>query len=235
MNRILLRLLLLMSATGWFGQISAATVTVGSASAFDGPELSDASVANSQHRAYDTTNNLAYAGGAAEVSVVSSNICCYSIHNSTRVNDGFYGNGRSWIGNTANAWLKIDLGSVQSIHTVTFGRDRLGYFDDRDPGQFSILTAVTENAHADGDSSNDGSEYTQIVDSGAEGFSGFISYGQTIAANFDLVSARYVKMVFANPGAGIDEVEIFGVPEPAPLILLGLGLLSLGIRRQRMR
>jgi len=50
--------------------------------------------------------------------------------------------------------------------------------------------------------------FTQIFNSASFGFSGVLSAGQTVQANFSAVSAQYLKLHLANAGAAIDEVEI---------------------------
>jgi hypothetical protein len=136
------------------------------------------------------------------------------IHQAAYLNDGHYGNGASWISNSAYSWIKIDLGQVKSINTVEFGRDRLGNFNDRDPGQFTIAVALSDNVYSDGNSSNDSIEYALIYDSERSGFTGTVSGSETVTAYFGSVAARFVKITFANPGTAIDEVEVFMV-QPA--------------------
>lgn len=186
-----------------------------------GPIVNDGNYASPQgdYAAYTNTQNIAL---GASVSV-SGTIANYpTIHNSDFITDGNYGNGRSWIGTGANSWLTIDLGSVQSFSTLSFGRDRVTAFDDRDPGQFSILT------------SNDGFTFGSIFDSSTLGFSGNLSAGQTVQATFDTATARYVKLELTNGGAAIDEVEIMSpVPLPAAAWLFGSALLGLGVIKRK--
>jgi hypothetical protein len=211
------------------------------ASPFTAPVQCQAGFTNPQctYRAFDTSRDLAFSGGPASPAIVSSTIPGASaIHKDSFINDGLYGNGRSWIGNTADAWLKIDLGSAQMLNRVTFGRDRLGSYNDRDPGQFKLEFALTDNAFASGDASNDLSEYIiSPIDSSAFGFSGFIAGANTVLIDFQStpVTARYVKMTFANNGAAIDEVEVSMIPEPASLALLGAALGAFGLSRRLSR
>lgn len=161
---------------------------------------------------FDPTSDLAYQGnGFALPSVAKDNIPGFvSIHQPHFANDGFYGNGASWISDSTNSWIKIDLGRTVLLDRLTLGRDRLGGFDDRDPGQFTISIATSDNVYANGDDSNDGTEYTVVLDSAALGFSGIISGPQTIQASFPAVPARYIKVTVANFGTAIDELEAFG-------------------------
>ena len=119
------------------------------------------------------------------------------------INDGNYGNGKSWIGNSANSWFTIDLGSNFTLDSISFGRDRLGNYNDRDPGQFSIGVAL-----------NDSGEYKTIVNSSNLSFNGQINGNDTILTSFTPIKGRFIKMTFASNGAAIDEVVVHGNPTP---------------------
>ena len=109
---------------------------------------------------YDTNENLAFTHP-----VVAKDVLGGAFHKIANINDGNYGNGVSWIGTSANSWIKIDLGQPRLIDRVTFGRDRLGFFGDRPPGNFTVELALTENVFANGDATNDSAEYVEILDS----------------------------------------------------------------------
>ena len=155
--------------------------------------------------------SLTYQGnGEARPAVAKDTLPGYSgIHKAAYVNDGLYGPGASWVSDSPNSWIKIDLGKSTTINTITFGRDRLGNFNDGDPGQFVIAVALSENVYADGDSNNDYVEYTQVYDSKKTGFDGIVSGAETISASFKPVRARFIKITFANAHTAVDEVEAF--------------------------
>jgi hypothetical protein len=160
---------------------------------------------------FDKGSDLTFPGsGTARPAVAKDTIPGYSrIHQPAYVNDGLYGPGASWVSNSAYSWIKIDLGESRTINTITFGRDRLGKFNDGDPGQFVVAVALTDNIYADGNSSNDYMEYTEVYNSKEAGFDGIVSGPETVKASFDPVTARFVKITFENAGTAVDEVEVF--------------------------
>ena len=167
----------------------------------------------------DNRENLTFQGnGVARAAVAKDTLPGFDgTHHAAHVNDGLYGNGASWISNSAYSWIKIDLGKLTDINTVAFGRDRLGNYNDRDPGQFTIAVALSDNVYADGNSSRDSIEYTLVYDSERAGFDGSVSTAETVQAYFGSVTARFVKITFTNPGTAIDEVEVFLV-QPTLLV-----------------
>jgi hypothetical protein len=164
-------------------------------------------------RAFNMSFDLTFPGnGSARPAVAKDTLPGYeNIHNPAFVNDGMYGPGASWISNSPNSWIKIDLGKVTTINTITFGRDRLGQMSDRNPGQFTVAVAMSDDVYANGNSHNDEREYTEIFNSKKAGFSGKVSKAETIQLHFDAVSVRYIKITFENPGTAVDEVEAFMV------------------------
>ncbi|MEO8357908.1 MAG: hypothetical protein ABI621_18530 [Chloroflexota bacterium] len=169
-------------------------------------------------REFDKSRDLIYPGnGSARPAVAKDTIPGHGeVHRASYINDGLYGPGASWVSNSADSWIKIDLGRATALNTVAFGRDRLGKFNDRDPGQFVIAVALSDDVYANGNSRNDNLEYTQVYDSEEAGFSGLVSGSETVEAQFQPLVARFIKITFENPGTAIDEVEIFMVQPPVP-------------------
>ncbi|NUN12114.1 MAG: hypothetical protein HUU55_00605 [Myxococcales bacterium] len=167
---------------------------------------------NCARQNYDNPENLAATSpfGAAYPAVTQATIAsgAFDIHQPKFLNDGAYGNGSSWIGVGPNNWMKIDLGTKHKIDRVRLGRDRLGNFDDRDPGRIRILVALADAHYAQGNDDNDLWEYVQVFDSNDTPFSGQITFNETIEARFAAVEARVVKVRVEADGAAIDEIEI---------------------------
>ena len=133
------------------------------------------------------------------------------VHRAAYVNDGH--GGVSWVSNSPGSWIKVDLGQVQTINTVSLQKGDSGTSNDNNPGQFVIAVALSD-VYADGDSSNDYSEYAQIFNSEQAGFSGTVARTETMQAQFPAVPARFVKITFEKAGAAIEEIGVFMVRPP---------------------
>jgi hypothetical protein len=134
-------------------------------------------------------------------------------HKPAYVNDGRAG--ASWVSNSADSWIKIDLGQVRTINTVSLQKGDPGSPSENTPGQFVIAVALSD-VYSDGDSSQDYTEYTQVFHSEQAGFSGTVSQAETIRTQFPSVRARYVKITFEQAGAAIEEVGVFLAEPTAP-------------------
>lgn len=156
-------------------------------------------------------HNLTDAGnGTARPAVAKDSYTGYGkIHRAAHVNDGLYGPDTSWVSNSPNSWIKIDLGVTTDINTVAFGRDRLGSLNDGDPGRFIIAVATSDDMYANGNSSNDETEYIEVYDSEKAGFDGKISGAETVVALFEIKKVRFIKITFENPRTAVDEVDAF--------------------------
>jgi hypothetical protein len=152
----------------------------------------------------DPSQDLANTGNGLARPAVSND----AHHKAAYVNDGR--GGESWVSNSADSWIKIDLGKETTINTVSLQKGSLGPSDEDDPGQFVIAVALSD-VYADGDSSHDYVEYAQVFHSAQAGFSGTVSHTETIRTQFPLVRARFVKITFEKAGAAIEEVGVFMV------------------------
>ena len=92
------------------------------------------------------SHNLALAANGAHATS-SGNYSETGKHQLKHVNDGQYGNDRSWISNKhGGGWVQIELPEQTPIDRVEWGRDREGQFQDRLPVRYEI--AVSNDARS---------------------------------------------------------------------------------------
>jgi len=107
------------------------------------------------YAANNGSRNVALAANGARATA-SGSLPGYAIHQLEGLNDGRYGNGRSWIAERiAGAWVQIELPEIIPIHKIVWGRDREGNFIDRLATQYEIQVAVDTNHWRTVASSND--------------------------------------------------------------------------------
>ncbi len=122
-------------------------------------------------------------------------------HPISSLNDGKYGDGHSWIGNSANSWAGLDLGVRTRLSAFAFGRDNTaGGLTDRASGSYRI-------------------QYTQSSPVGAG--SSWVDIGTIAYSGSDLSLARRHQFalspaveatgfrIIAPSGACVDEIELY--------------------------
>jgi hypothetical protein len=88
---------------------------------------------------------LASAGGKATSSGNFS--AAPALHRLDHINDGRYGNSRSWISNqVGRGWVQVELKEPAVIDRVAWARDREGVFADRLPTRYRIEVARESNS-----------------------------------------------------------------------------------------
>jgi hypothetical protein len=85
--------------------------------------------------------NLALASGGA-VASASSEYPGSEIHKIVHLNDGLYGNFRSWIPEGETGWVQIELPEPALVDTVTWARDREKRFTDRVATRYVVEVAL---------------------------------------------------------------------------------------------
>jgi mono/diheme cytochrome c family protein len=67
-------------------------------------------------------------------------------HRLEHINDGQYGNGRSWISSeVGGGWVQIELPKTETIDRIVWGRDRTRGYDDRLATRYRIEVAVEKD------------------------------------------------------------------------------------------
>ncbi len=86
-----------------------------------------------------SNDNLALGDAGAKPSA-SSCLSGYAEHTVEHLNDGNYGNGKSWIAaGTGEEWAQIELPKAATVNRVVFSRDRNRNYADRMPTDFEVL------------------------------------------------------------------------------------------------
>ncbi len=176
-------------------------------------------------------------------------------HRAVNVNDGLYGNGNSWIGGDENPFAApfagVNLGSVQPVSRIAWGRDNAGGFSDRWQGTYSVEYTQLDNVDANTPFTDDPTtgwasmgaiELTSSsVNDGPGGeFTGYLRHEFEVAMNGGPVMASGIRLVVPATGLGggtaIDELEVYAIPEPSTALLAGwAGLLLAGCLRRSSR
>jgi hypothetical protein len=88
---------------------------------------------------FDTEGRNVALAAAGGVSSASGSLVTAGVHELAHVNDGQYGNGRSWMAATRkDGWVAIEFPQPVTIDRVVWGRDRTGRFTDRVPVAYRI-------------------------------------------------------------------------------------------------
>ncbi len=87
--------------------------------------------------AEDEPRNVALATAGTKVTASGSRMS--AIHRLEHINDGQYGNSRSWMSDEhGKGWVQFEFQQPTRISKVVWGRDRLGQFNDRLATSFSL-------------------------------------------------------------------------------------------------
>jgi hypothetical protein len=90
--------------------------------------------------------NVALAEAGARATASGESVVA-DVHELDFVNDGRYGNARSWVSNEAGrGWVEIELKHESRIERVVWSRDRTGKVADRLPTDYQIEAAAADGA-----------------------------------------------------------------------------------------
>lgn len=113
----------------------------------------------------DPGKNLALASNGTRATA-SGALSEYRIHALAHINDGIYGNGHSWICDTAeNGWVTLELPAPAQINRIIWSRDREGKFIDRLPIDYRFEVALAPGQWRLAASSADRAPLTGIFES----------------------------------------------------------------------
>ena len=132
-------------------------------------------------------------------------------HTIPNVNNGSFGNGSSWIGDSSGSYVGIGFASSQTIASFAFGRDNTNAFSDRSAGTYTIQTTNDPSPAADHATVTWTTVGTISIFSGTGVVTNSARRHQY---NLDTpVNAKGLRII-APDGAAIDEIEIMTSASP---------------------
>lgn len=109
--------------------------------------------------------NVALASSGATAS--SSGDFVHPLHKLAQINDGEYGNSKSWISKSRrDGWVQIELAQRSEVSRIVWARDRLGNYSDRLATQYVIEVSLDQETWLTVASSADRAAFSKEVDSG---------------------------------------------------------------------
>lgn len=178
-------------------------------------------------------NNLAAVSNNARA-FAKDVIAGYPEHAIAHLNDGIYGNANSWVAGSGQSFIGIAFSEPTTFDALAFGRDNTGiYADDRFTGlyTFQYTTSLAPGAlTSDSDWVSFGVVY---LDSFYPDGTGYLRHRYEFSP---ITGATGMRILIDGVGIGIDELEVYLVPEPGTFALLGIGMLGLSAyawRKQR--
>ncbi|MBM3993566.1 MAG: DUF1553 domain-containing protein [Planctomycetes bacterium] len=125
-----------------------------------------------------------------------------AIHKLEHINDGKYGNSRSWIANTAGkSWVQLALANVETIDRIEWARDREGKYGDRLAVKYRIEVAVEPGRW-------------QVVASSADRFAFGVKLPERMQARLIAKRADLEKQLRVAEGMTKAYAGTFTSPEP---------------------
>lgn len=195
---------------------------------------------NSYHRAETGGSMLGTNIAPAGTAFAKDCIGGYPAHAIAHLNDGKYGNEKSWLAASMNSFAGIAFDKPYDITSIAFGRDNGGeatQYMDRYQGTYTLQYTRVPNPNA----LTPDSDWTTIgmfeYNGGPSDGTGYLRHLYTFDRIWGVTGVRILTTGLSeNPNAwiAIDEIEVGAVPEPAALVLCGLGiglLIAAGRRR----
>ncbi len=154
----------------------------------------------------DTAGDMALTGTAFAKDLIGNGAHAPT-HTIPNLNDGVFGNGNSWIGNTANSFCGISFATARAMGRIAFGRDNTATYTDRTLGGYTVqYTTVASPTELTPEAS-----WTTIGVINVDG--SFVLPSQRHVYEFASVTATGLRILTPD-GACIDELEIYAPVNP---------------------
>ncbi len=151
----------------------------------------------------------------------------FGVHYISNVNDGFYGNSRSWIADFANGdadpFIGVAFDGAVDFNAIAFGRDNGntltdacgGTCTDRSLGSYTIQVTLVDNPDAftleTGDTSTGWATVGELkYNFDDETFTSYLRHEFSLTtAGGGALSATGLRIKVSNPNLAIDEIEVY--------------------------
>lgn len=161
--------------------------------------------------------NVALASSGATWTASGSNVEA-NRHQPEFINDGEYGNSRSWMCSQTAGWIAIEFPAEHTIDRIAWGRDRQGNFDDRLAVDYAIEVAdesgewrvVADSSDRKTGEAKEGSDFSGLNDKESQLAKSLMAEMTTLSAQIE--SLRAEQTVFGGT---------FGKPQPMHLLNRG--------------
>jgi hypothetical protein len=132
------------------------------------------------------------------------------LHKLAHINDGEYGNSRSWIANTVGGgWVQIELAQDERIDRIAWARDREGRYVDRlateyrievasEPDVWKVVASHENRLPAGATSPTAAFDITQLAGDARTRAEAWLSAYQTAVARRDELESAATTMVYAG-------------------------------------
>ena len=154
----------------------------------------------------------------------SGDIIVADRHDPRFINDGRYGNSRSWMSNEPNkGWVEFEFPAEQEITRVVWSRDREGKLEDRLATEYRIETAMHKDWQLVADSTDRrpfiagmgrGPEFTTIGLPAAEAREAGELLAEKARAEAGIKTAENGQMAFAGTFRKPDEIHLLNRGDP---------------------
>jgi hypothetical protein len=182
----------------------------------DGPILKETGGALGEH-------NLASAANGAKA-FAKDVISGYVEHAIDHLNDGVYGNANSWVAGSDETFVGITFAQPTRFDSLAFGRDNTGVLTDRFSGLYTFQYTTIANPGASSADSDWISFGVVYIDSLYPDTTGYLRHRFEFP---QITGATGVRIRIEGVGVGIDELEVYSVPEPSAHCLAATAICSL--------
>jgi hypothetical protein len=186
--------------------------------------LPDAPLLKETGGEFSTMSDNVAAASNGSTAFAKDVISGHAAHAIGHLNDGIYGNDHSWVAGSNNTFIGIAFSKPTDFNSLAFGRDNTGIYSDRFSGvyTFQYTTAANPNAAtADSDWTSFGVVYLDATYPD-------ISGSRRHRYEFNRITgATGVRIRIDGSGIGVDELEVYAIPEPSACLSTAIGLSSL--------